>query len=55
VKKFHDNTNIDYFYNSGIDYLSKCFLEIRKVFETFLFSSIKFEEEKQENENQFFG
>jgi hypothetical protein len=30
LKKIHDNTNIDYFYNSGIDYLSKCFLEIRK-------------------------
>jgi hypothetical protein len=38
-EKIHDNTDIDYFYNSGIDYLSKSFLEIEKEFETFPFSS----------------
>jgi hypothetical protein len=41
VKKNHDNTDIDYFYNSGIDYLSKSFLEIEKEFKTFLFSLIE--------------
>jgi hypothetical protein len=47
-RKIHNinNTNIDYFYNSGIDYLSKCFLEIEKENENFSFFINRIEEEK---------